>query len=363
MSSPHLVTQVPREAHPHPTHLYPKLPNAPHVDGALPSALLPPRAPRNTCLPLDISVPSGGYAWWYFDAESDCGNFGVCVIAFVGSVFSPYYHRAHSLYGAPADDHIALNVVLYGKKTAWVFTEAEGFGPNRRHDVLHLRKSALRRVDDGYVIDIDERQVPGYVPLRGQMHFRFAASGGLPRALDEAGEHHWWPVAPISQVSVSLSTPKLSWSGRAYHDVNWGSRPLPEAFCRWSWLRALHPDGTLVYYAPQGTQTHVARAPFATLYRRDGSRQEVSLPGAQPLPRSRWGLRPTCHGTQMVVEHLEDTPFYTRAKVQLPFEGHTLSAMHEYIDVQRLERRWVRHLLRFRMRRHRRQSPNHALLP
>ena len=41
---------------------------------------------------FDWPVPPGGYCWWYVDATSDCGQFALTVIAFVGSVFSPYYH-------------------------------------------------------------------------------------------------------------------------------------------------------------------------------------------------------------------------------------------------------------------------------
>jgi carotenoid 1,2-hydratase len=35
-------------------------------------------------------VAPGGYAWWYLDALSDDGRHGLVVIAFIGSVFSPY---------------------------------------------------------------------------------------------------------------------------------------------------------------------------------------------------------------------------------------------------------------------------------
>ncbi len=34
---------------------------------------------------------AGGYAWWYVDALSDDGRHGLTLIAFIGSVFSPYY--------------------------------------------------------------------------------------------------------------------------------------------------------------------------------------------------------------------------------------------------------------------------------
>jgi hypothetical protein len=32
-------------------------------------------------------VPDSGYRWWYVDGFSECGRFGVTVIAFIGSVF------------------------------------------------------------------------------------------------------------------------------------------------------------------------------------------------------------------------------------------------------------------------------------
>ena len=41
-------------------------------------------------LRFDQPVTNGGYAWWYIDAISDDGNHGLTLIAFVGSVFSPY---------------------------------------------------------------------------------------------------------------------------------------------------------------------------------------------------------------------------------------------------------------------------------
>ena len=42
-------------------------------------------------LGFDEPVAPNGYAWWYVDALSDDGRHGLTVIAFIGSVFSPYY--------------------------------------------------------------------------------------------------------------------------------------------------------------------------------------------------------------------------------------------------------------------------------
>ena len=51
--------------------------------------LEPAPAPR-----FDRPVPPNGYLWWYLDALSDDGRHGFTIIAFVGSVFSPYYAAA-----------------------------------------------------------------------------------------------------------------------------------------------------------------------------------------------------------------------------------------------------------------------------
>ena len=57
---------------------------------------------------------AGGYAWWYVDALSDDGQHGLTLIAFIGSVFSPYYAWARRRGPADPQNHCALNVALYG---------------------------------------------------------------------------------------------------------------------------------------------------------------------------------------------------------------------------------------------------------
>ena len=68
------------------------------------------RGPR-----FDAPVGPGGYAWWYVDAFSEDGQFGLTIIAFIGSVFSPYY--AWSGRRDPLN-HCAVNVALYGERGA-----------------------------------------------------------------------------------------------------------------------------------------------------------------------------------------------------------------------------------------------------
>ena len=51
------------------------------------------------------AVDPGNYLWWYVDALSDDGQHGISIIAFVGSVFSPYYAWANRSQPADANDY------------------------------------------------------------------------------------------------------------------------------------------------------------------------------------------------------------------------------------------------------------------
>ena len=54
---------------------------------------------------FDQAVDPGNYLWWYIDGLSDDGQYGFSIIAFVGSVFSPYYAWANKRKLASADDY------------------------------------------------------------------------------------------------------------------------------------------------------------------------------------------------------------------------------------------------------------------
>ena len=61
---------------------------------------------------FDAPVVAQGYDWWYLDALGDDGQHGLTIIAFIGSVFSPYYKLSGR--SDPAN-HCAMNVALYGR--------------------------------------------------------------------------------------------------------------------------------------------------------------------------------------------------------------------------------------------------------
>ena len=85
-----------------------------------------------------------GYAWWYVDALSDDGAHALTLIAFIGSVFSPYYAAARRRAPADPEQHVAFNVALYGAGTdRWAMTERGRQHLQRDADHLRIGPSGL----------------------------------------------------------------------------------------------------------------------------------------------------------------------------------------------------------------------------
>jgi carotenoid 1,2-hydratase len=302
---------------------------------------------------FDQPVPANGYAWWYVDAFSDDGRHGLAIIAFVGSVFSPYYAWARRRGAADPLAHCALNLGLYGRGAAgWAMTERGAASLARSADDYVLGRSRLRWDGSALTLDFDERAAPWGRRLRGRLRLHPQAIAHADYALDAAGRHYWRPIAPQARVEVELLTPALRWQGSGYFDHNRGAEPLEAAFVRWNWARAHLADGS-------------AAITYDT-ERRDGSRQALALrfdpqgaalpfdpPPAQPLPKSAWGLprQARAEGVPRLVRSFEDGPFYARAEVAARWLGQDARLMHEALSLDRFAAPWVQALLPFRMPR------------
>ena len=69
-------------------------------------------------------VGADGYRWWYVDGLSEDGQSGITIIAFIGSVFSPYYAWARRQGRGDPHNFCSINVALYGKGgKRWAMTE------------------------------------------------------------------------------------------------------------------------------------------------------------------------------------------------------------------------------------------------
>ena len=298
----------------------------------------------------------GGYLWWYVDALSEDGRHGLTLIAFIGSVFSPYYVRARRRGHAEPENHVAVNLVLYGPQGRhWAMTERGRGALERSASQLRIGRSCLSWEGGELLLRFDELTAPWPSRLRGTLCLRPQLLASQSHALDAAGRHRWWPIAVHAQVTLDCSQPRLRWQGSAYMDSNQGDEPLEDALAGWHWQRCSLADGrSLVCYDAQrrdGSQGSLAR-----LF--DPAGQPVPWPGeavpTHPLPASGWRVPRVARadaGAPLQCRTLEDTPFYARTHLQGQWLGQPGFGMHESLSLARFRQPWVQAMLPFRMPR------------
>ena len=311
---------------------------------------------------FDQEVGPGAYLWWYVDAISDDGQYALTIIAFVGSAFSPYYAHALSNRGHAVDaqNHCAINVALYGgSNRRWTMTERGLSSLERTVEHFQIGPSNLRWTGGCLEIDLNEVAVP--IPWRvcGRVRVYPEALCTYSSPLDDQGKHRWGPIAPCARVEVDFAKPDLRWSGNAYLDSNEGDEPISGPFRTWDWSRARMADGsTAVIYDVM--QTNGAHTLLAERFRPDGSWSSFdAAPQREKLPSTLWridrGTRTNTdgllRGATSVLETLEDTPFYARSLLQTNLLGEQVTAVHETLQPQRLNRLPVRLMLPWRMPR------------
>ncbi len=310
-------------------------------------------------LGFDAAVPADGYRWWYVDALSPDGAHGLTIIAFIGSVFSPYYKWARRRRPAEPLNHVAINVALYGRGGhKWAMTE-RGQGAVSR-DAGHFAVGPSRLAWDGAALELalDEATFPLPGRISGRIRLMPKSLNSKAFTLDPGdggARHQWRPIAPTADVEVRLERPGLDWRGHGYLDSNWGAVPLEASFVRWDWSRApLDDGGAAVLYA--GRRRDGSDFDLALRFDRTGHAAAFAPPPAQPLRRTAiWRIprrtRAEPPDGASVALTLEDTPFYARSTLLTRLLGQTTTAVHESLELDRFALPIVQAMLPFRMPR------------
>ena len=293
----------------------------------------------------------GGYVWWYVDALSADGTQGLTIIAFIGSVFSPYYAWDTS---RDPFNHCAVNVVLYGER-ANRFCMTERGRASLSRDATHIAIGPSGLDWDGTTLTIRLDEVTAPIPSRVRGTVRLRPNGITPGpfTLDAHGEHRWWPMAPSSPVEVTLEEPSLSWRGTAYFDTNHGDSALEEAFTDWTWCRADLTDGAAILYDVR--RRDGSGQNLSLCFAGDGTRRDIRPPLAAALPATRLWRMPRStrsdDAASRVVRTFEDTPFYARSLLASTLNGEAVRPVHESLSLDRFKNPLVRLMLPFRMPR------------
>ena len=303
-------------------------------------------------LAFDQPVPGSGYRWWYLDGVSDDGRYGLVIIAFVGSVFSPYYFSARQRGVANPEDYCSINVCLYRPggpgSDRWAMTERSARHLDRGPGHFAIAKSRFEWQDEELLVHVDERSTPFARKLRGTIRLRPRILNERRFALDAGSRHFWQPVAPLADIEVDFERPGMQWRGHGYLDSNWGNRMLELDFDVWDWSRSEGRDETRIHYVAN----HIdgGSRELSLSFGADGSFREFDVPAEQALPRTGWWVgRSARHPDGLnVVQEFEDTPFYSRSLLE-DSAGNLI--VHESLDMRRFRSRWVQFLLPFRMPR------------
>lgn len=296
-----------------------------------------------------VPVADGGYVWWYLDAWSDCGRYGLTLIAMLGCVFSPWYAWARRAGRNDPLQHSALNLALYGEcGYRWALTERSARAVQRSRHELRIGPSALHWDGNALVIDIDERTAPLPRALRGRLRVTPSSLADHCYAMDRAARHHWMPWATSAHIEAEFSAPALRWQGHAYLDANLGTAPLENDFAGWNWSRAAHETGTTVFYDTRD-RANLPAVELALEFDRQGAVKEIDAPPLQRLPRTGWWLAPLARcdvgSTPARLASLEDGPFYARSRVSALVQGQRRDSFHECVSLRRFSSPWVQCLL------------------
>ncbi|MEM9726543.1 MAG: carotenoid 1,2-hydratase, partial [Pseudomonadota bacterium] len=281
---------------------------------------------------------------------SDDGRRAVSLIAFIGSVFSPWYRWAGR---RDPDNHVCINVVTYGPGGRWTMTERGRDDLSVTRDRFQVGPSALEWRDGQLIATVDELTTPIPGRLRGEIRVIPSAVTEIEALLDPSGHHVWRPFAPLARIEVDLDRPGWRWSGHGYFDANFGASALEDDFKYWSWARFPHGEGAVTFY--DALRRDGGSEALALRFDPAGRAAPMTPPPKARLPRSLWAVKRETRSDvgfrpRQALQMLE-APFYNRAAVTTRIEGEEVTGVYEALDCDRFASPLIKPMLALRVPR------------
>ncbi|MEM0948330.1 MAG: carotenoid 1,2-hydratase [Pseudomonadota bacterium] len=278
------------------------------------------------------------------------GARAVSVIAFIGSVFSPWYRwsgrrRPHN--------HVCINVATYGPGGRFTMTDRGEAALRTTADTFQVGPSALHWRQGRLEIDVNELSAP---PLPGRVKGRItltpATVTGVELPLHPAGTHVWRPFAPSARIEVDLNR-GWQWTGHGYFDANFGTRALEDDFSYWTWGRFPTPGGATCFY--DADRRDGSRLATGIHFSDTGEVREIDAPPRTRMARSLWTVRRETRAdpgyNPRQVKAMLDAPFYSRSAVRTQIDGHETVGVHEALDLNRFASPLLKPMLALRVPR------------
>ena len=294
---------------------------------------------------FDVTVDKNGYAWWYVDGISKDGTRAISIIGFIGSVFSPWYYWSGRVN---PQNHVCINVALYGKGWRWTMTERGEKQLNQSQDKLQVGPSSFTWEKDHLVIKFDEYSIPHFDRVVGTVKIFPEYITGIECNLLPDNSHIWRPFAPTSRIEVKINKPGWNWSGHGYFDANFGSNALEKDFSYWTWGRFPSNKGSVAFYDAFPRKNKPVN--IALRFKKNGSVEPIDeAPPITNMSRSLWLVKRTTRCDLSFkprqVKHMLDTPFYTRAGIETSIFGEKVIGVHEALDLNRFANPLLKPLL------------------
>ncbi|RBI84730.1 carotenoid 1,2-hydratase [Rhodosalinus halophilus] len=282
---------------------------------------------------------------------SDDGTRAVSVIAFIGSVFSPWYRWSGR---RDPENHVCINVATYGPGGRFTMTDRGRQALRTSRDSFRVGPSALHWQDGALVIDVNEiSSLPLVSRVRGQIRVTPVAMSSVEMLLTPDESHLWRPFAPNADIEVELEAPGWQWSGHGYFDANFGTRALEEDFAYWTWGRFPAAGGATCFY--DATRLDGSTLAQAIHFDHDGGAHMVEPHPKTEFRRSLWAVKretradPGYRPRQVL--GMLDAPFYCRSAVRTQLDGEETVGVHEALDLTRFRTRWIKPMLAVRVPR------------